>query len=194
MFELSRRACFGTMLCACVAAEGLSSASAVALPSNYMSATKLPEPGKAPGLRVRMIAGEGGGPRSWALIFAKGDKVMSGLLGWAEREKIAGVHPTATGALSSALFGRFDVQQRAYRNIRIDDQVECISLIGDIGLVNDKPALHVHGCVGLPDGAVKGGHLLHATTFPALEMFATEAAVPLPKQENPETSLELFGL
>jgi len=55
-------------------------------------------------------------------------------------------------------------------------------------------ALHVHGCVGLPDGSVKGGHLLHATTFPTMEMFVTEAASALHKEEGSETTLELFTI
>ena len=193
MFELSRRGCFGIALCA-YAAESGSSASAAALPADYTSPTKLPESGKAPGLRARMIAGQDGGPRAWALIFAKGDEVMSGLLDWANREHVSGAHLTAIGAFSSALFGWFDVEQRAYRNISVDEQVECISLIGDVGLVKGKPALHVHGCVGLPDGSVKGGHLLHATAFPTVEMFVTEAATALPKEQDPETTLELFAL
>jgi predicted DNA-binding protein with PD1-like motif len=92
------------------------------------------------------------------------------------------------------MFGWFDVKQKAYRNIPVDEQVECISLLGDIGLVKGRPALHVHGCVGHPDGFVRGGHLLHATVFPTLELFVTESAVPLEKREDAQTTLEFFAL
>jgi hypothetical protein len=63
-------------------------------------------------------------------------------------------------------------------------QVECILLIGDVGLAEGKPALHVHGCVGHPDGRVTGGHLLQAVTWPTLEVFIDEIEVPLPKQKD----------
>ena len=112
---------------------------------------------------------------------------MSGLTEWARREGIEGAHLTAIGAFSSARFGWFDKDRRAYRDISIDQQVECISLIGDVGLVGDKPAVHVHGCVGLSNGLVKGGHLIDAVTWPTLEVFVSETAVPLHKHKDDET-------
>jgi hypothetical protein len=145
-------------------------------------------------MQARIVSGQIGQPRTWALIFGKGDEVMSGLTDWAKRERIQGAHLTAIGAFSSALFGWFDKDHKAYRNIPVDQQVECISLIGDIGLVDGNPVLHVHGCVGHPDGLVKGGHLLNAVTWPTLEVFASETGVPLHKRKDDETDLELFTL
>lgn len=133
-------------------------------------------------------------PRSWIVVFANGDEVMSGLTDWVRREKIAGARLSAIGAFSSAKFGWFDKDKRAYRDIQVNEQVECVSLIGDVGLVNGHPALHVHGCVAREDGAVKGGHLLEATVFPTLELFLTESQVPLAKKLDPSTNLELFNL
>jgi hypothetical protein len=63
------------------------------------------------------------------------------------------------------------LEHQAYRDIPVDEQVEMISLIGDVGLVNGKPQVHTHGAVGLPDGDVRGGHLLEAIVFPTLEVF-----------------------
>ena len=176
-----------------MAAEGSLSASA-AVPPGYTSPTHQPEPGKAPAMQARVISGQDGGPRSWAVIFREGDEAMSGLTDWMKRERIAGAHLTAIGALSSALFGWFDKERKAYRDIPINEQVECVGLIGDIGLVDGKPALHVHGSVAGVDGAVKGGHLLATVASPTLEVFVTEAAVALHKREDPATTLELFDL
>ena len=190
---MSRRSALGFAVCACAATDAAFAASSP-LPANYTSPTHMPEPGQAPGLQARLITGANGGLRSWALVFAKGDEAMSGLSDWMRRENIQGAHLSAIGALSAALFGWFDKDQRAYLNIPVNEQVECISLNGDIGVVDGKPALHVHGCVARRDGSVTGGHLLSATVFPTLEMFVTEAQVPLPKQQDPETTLELFKL
>ena len=44
----------------------------------------------------------------------------------------------------------------------ITQQVEVISLVGDIGLVNRKPVVHAHGVVGLEDGTTRGGHIISA--------------------------------
>ncbi len=179
--------------CACMAAEGSLSASA-AVPPGHTPPTHQPEPGRAPAMQARVVSGQDGGPRCWAVVFREGDEVMSGLTDWAKRERIAGAHLTAIGAFSSALFGWFDKERKAYRDVPIDEQVECVGLIGDIGLVDSKPALHVHGSVAGADGAVKGGHLLAAVASPTLEVFVTEAAVALHKREDPATTLELFDL
>ena len=180
--------------CACMAAEGSRAASGAALPPGYTSPTHQPEPGRAPTMQARVISGQDGGPRTWAVIFREGDEIMSGLTDWVRQEKVSGAHLTAIGALSSALFGWFDKEQRAYRDIPINEQVECVGLIGDIGLVDGKPQLHIHGSVAGADGNVKGGHFLDAVASPTLEVFVTEIAVPLHKRQDPSTTLELFDL
>ncbi len=191
-FSLPRRtALLG--VCACMAAEGGLSAHA-ATPPGYTSPTHLPEPGRAPAMQARLVSGHDGGARAWAVIFREGDEVMSGLSDWMKREHVSGAHLTAIGAYSSALFGWFDKGQKAYRNIPIDEQVECVGLIGDIGLVDGKPALHVHGSVANRDGTVRGGHLLSAVASPTLEVFVTETGIPLHKRQDPATTLELFDL
>ena len=162
--------------------------------TNYTPTSHLPEPGQAPGMQARVIAGGNGVSRIFALIFAKSDEVMSGLTDWASRENIASAHLQGIGAFSSALLAWFNKDRKEYRHIPIDEIVECVSLIGDVGLVEGKPALHVHASVGLADGTVKGGHMLSAHVFPTLEIFATEGAAPLHKTKDAETTLELFDL
>jgi uncharacterized protein len=98
---------------------------------------------------------------------------MSGLADWAQREDIKAGHLTAIGALSSVLFGWFDKNLRAYRDIPVDQQVECISFVGDIGFAEGKRALHVHGSVGRPDGSLTGGNVRRAVVWPTLEVFVT---------------------
>ena len=90
--------------------------------------------------------------------------------------------------------GWFDSARKAYRDIPINQQVELISLIGDVGLVNGAPQIHAHGAVGLPDGEVRGGHLLQAIAWPTLEVFFTAHPTTLIKKHDEETDLFLFDL
>ena len=185
---------FGLRLCSCPVGEHGGSGEEGALPLGYTSSSKTPEPNQAPTMRYRVIdGGADGRPRSWAIIMLAGDEIMSGLSDWMKAEHVRGAHLHAIGALSSATFGWFDIDHKAYRNIDVGEQVECVGLIGDVGITEkDEPALHVHGAVALPDGSVKGGHLLHAVAFPTLEVFATESAFELKKTKDPQSSLELF--
>jgi len=96
--------------------------------------------------------------------------------------------------LQGARFGWFDRARKAYRDIPINEQVELISLIGDVGLVNGAPQIHAHGAVGFPDGQMRGGHLLEAIVWPTVEIFFTSCPIPLVKEHDVETDLSLFDL
>jgi predicted DNA-binding protein with PD1-like motif len=163
-------------------------------PKGYTLPGPVTNLGRAPGLQTRLIAENPSGERTYAVIFAKGDEIMSGLTQFAVREKLVAGHFTAIGALEGARFGWFDRALRSYRNIPIDQQVEVISLIGDVGVVNGVPQIHAHGAVGFPDGQMRGGHVLEAIVCPTLELFFTAYRQPLIKTHDAETNLSLFDL
>src|SRR5438270_3727727 len=72
------------------------------------------------------------GDKTFALIFDTGDEVMAGLLGFAKEKRLAGSHFTAIGACSDVTLGYFDWQKKDYRKIPVREQVEVLSLAGDI--------------------------------------------------------------
>lgn len=194
----SRRRWLGSTLATCggIAWGRIAEAEqgARAVPKGYTKPAPVTDLEQAPGLRVRKIADLPNGGRTFALVFAKQDEVMSGVTAFAMRENITAGTFTAIGALRRAKFGWFDLAHQAYRDIPIDEQVELISLIGDVGLFNGKPQVHAHGSVGLPDGRVRGGHLLEAIVFPTVEVFFTALPSTLIKNRDEETSLALFDI
>jgi uncharacterized protein len=166
----------------------------IPMPEGYTRPGPVTDRGLAPGMQVRIIAENPGGQKTYAVIFSKGDEILSGLTEFTVREKITAGYFTAIGALQSARFGWFDRTRKAYRDIAINEQVELISLIGDVGLVNGAQQIHAHGAVGFPDGQVRGGHLLKAIAWPTLELFFTSCPTPLIKEHDDETDLSLFDL
>ena len=119
---------------------------------------------------------------------------MSGLTELAEHENIQAAQISAIGAFQHAVFAWFDEGRKAFRNVPINRQVEACSVLGDIGLVAGKPAVHVHGVVALPTGETRGGHMLEAYVWPTLELFLTAFPEPLVKVQDNETGLALFDL
>jgi uncharacterized protein len=195
---VSRRQWLGSGLATCgyLAAGGLASGQTAdgSAPAGYTRAGGVTGHGRAPKMQARVVSQLPNGEKTYAVIFGKGDEVFSGLTEFAEREKIGAGHFTGIGALHSALFGWFDQAHKAYRDIPINQQVELISLIGDVGLVNGAPQIHTHGAVGLPDGVVRGGHLLQAFVWPTLEVFFTALPHSLAKKHDDETGLDVFDL
>jgi predicted DNA-binding protein with PD1-like motif len=150
--------------------------------------------GLAPRLQHRVISTGLHGEKTYAVIFGKGDEVLSGLTELAEHENIQAAQISAIGAFQHAVFAWFDDDRKAFRNIPIDRQVEACSVLGNIGLVAGQPAVHLHGVVALPTGETRGGHMLEAYVWPTLELFLTAWAEPLVKVHDEETDLALFDL
>lgn len=73
-------------------------------------------------------------------------------------------------------------------------QCEVLSLVGDIAVGDDGPSVHAHAVLGLPDGQVRGGHLLEGKVWPTLEVIVREAPRTLHKTYRPEIGLALIDL
>jgi uncharacterized protein len=157
----------------------------------YVSPSAPVATGKAPGMKVRLLS-ENAGVKHYAIILAKGDEVMSGLTDFARQNKVTSASFTAIGAFSHATVAWFDDARKEFRLIPIEQQVELVSMIGDIALVNDQPAVHTHVAVASSDGTVRGGHVINAFVFPTLELFMTVYSTPLRKESDEATGLKLI--
>jgi len=145
--------------------------------SIYRQPADLIPHGKAPGARAQLL-GDVNGRSTYALVLAAGDEVATALMEFASTHTIEAAHFTAIGALRRVKVAWYDLDRKAYKIISIVGQVEALTLLGDVGLANGKPAVHCHMTVGLEDGTVRGGHLVEATASPTLEiMIAVEPGV-----------------
>jgi hypothetical protein len=134
-------------------------------------------------------------PRTFALIFETGDEIVTELRRFAEVQSLTGSSFKAIGALSDAKLAWFDWETKKYKVAAdIQEQVEVLSLIGDIALKDGKPEVHGHIVVGKKDGSAHGGHLQTAHVRPTLELILTESPNALQKQIDPESGLALIRL
>jgi hypothetical protein len=135
-----------------------------------------------------------GPERTFALIFDPGDKVVSTLEGFAAEHGLTASRCTAIGAFERVTLGYFDVQRKEYDPIEVLDQVEVLSLIGDMALADARPKLHAHAVLGRRDGSTVGGHLLEATVRPTLEVLLVESPGYLRRVRDPVTGLALIDI
>jgi predicted DNA-binding protein with PD1-like motif len=132
--------------------------------------------------------------KTYALIFDKGDEFIDSLTRFATVNELGASHFTAIGAFQSALLGFFDRAKKDYRKIPINEQVEVLSLIGDIALSGNEPKLHAHAVLGKADGTACGGHILEAHIWPTLEVILTESPRYLRRKVDPDTGLALIDI
>jgi len=134
-------------------------------------------------------------PRTYVLIFDTGDELADGLAKFAAEEKISGSSFKAIGALSAVRLGWFNWETKQYEvSVDLDEQVELLSLIGDVAEKDGKPQVHAHAVVGKRDGTAHGGHLMKATVRPTCELILTESPEHLRKQVDPEAGIALIKL
>jgi uncharacterized protein len=132
-------------------------------------------------------------PKTYALVFETGDELAKGLKQFAEEQELSAASFKAIGALSSAELGWFDWDDKQYQTcVSLNEQLELLSLIGDIALKDGKPAVHAHLVVGKKDGTAHGGHLIKATIRPTCEVILTESPEHLKKQIDPESGIALI--
>jgi uncharacterized protein len=132
------------------------------------------------------------GDRTYALVFDKGDSVLPGLEAFARKHGISAARFTAIGAFSDVKLGYFARERKEFLEIALGEQVEVLSLLGDIAERDGEPKVHAHVVVGLRDGHTRGGHLLEAHVWPTLEVILDESPAHLRKRSDPETGLALI--
>ena len=130
--------------------------------------------------------------KTYVLVYEKGDEVISILQAFAEEHKLGTSHFTAIGAFKHAIVGFFDRKRMDYLKIPIKEQVEVLSLTGNITLSDEGYKIHAHAVLGKSDASALGGHILEAHVWPTLEVIVEESPKYLRRQIDSETGLPLL--
>jgi predicted DNA-binding protein with PD1-like motif len=130
----------------------------------------------------------------YLLVFDKGDEAVASLLEFARQAQVTAASFTGIGAFSGVTLGFFERERKDYKRIALNEQVEVLTLSGDIAVKNAEPQVHAHVVVGKPDGSAWGGHLLAGYVWPTLELVLVESPIELRRTVDEETGLPLITL
>lgn len=144
-------------------------------------------------MRSRLLS-TSDGRRTMVLVFDVGDEVAAGLTAFATEQSVTGASLTAIGALREVTLGYWNPETREYERIEIGEQVEVVSLVGNIAMgPGGEPKLHAHVVVAMRDGSAHGGHLLRGIVRPTLEVVLTELPAELHRRTDEATGLALLA-
>jgi len=73
-------------------------------------------------------------PDTYAVIFETGDEVAAGQAAFAQQHHLTASHFSAIGGFEDVTLGYFDWSKKEYTRTPLTEQVEVLSLIGDIAL------------------------------------------------------------
>ena len=133
-------------------------------------------------------------PVTYAVVLDTGDEAAAELGKFIRDNEVEAASLTAIGAFHRALLGYFDWQSKEYKKIAVEEQVEVLSLLGDVAVAEEGPTLHVHAVLGKADGSVVGGHLLEGHVRPTLEVILIQPPSYLRKRRDPATGLALIAV
>jgi predicted DNA-binding protein with PD1-like motif len=134
-------------------------------------------------------------PKTFVLVFETDDELARGLTQFAIEQKLASASFKAIGALSSVKLGWLNWETKQYEPaVSLREQVELLSLIGDVALKDGQPQVHAHAVIGRRDCTAHGGHLLEAHVRPTCEVVLTESPAHLRKEFDPAAGIALIKL
>jgi predicted DNA-binding protein with PD1-like motif len=119
---------------------------------------------------------------------------VRGLTAFSREHAVSAAQITAIGAFKRVTLGFFDPGPLDFKRFTLDEQLEVLSLIGDVAEKDGEPQIHAHVVVGCSDGSTRGGHLFEGIVWPTLEVIVTEAPAHLRKRVDDETGLALIDL
>ena len=135
---------------------------------------------------------ETNGRRTFVVALEMGEEVVSSITGFALQLSLASSSVTGIGGFQRVRLGFFDYERSGFRENLIDEQVELLSLVGNIADEEGTPHLHAHVVLGRYDATTRGGHLVEAVVRPTMELVIIEYPEHLQRRHDEKTGLVLL--
>jgi hypothetical protein len=123
-----------------------------------------------------------------------GEQVADSLLGLLRREGVGYAVLSGLGAVRQVRLSYWNAQTREYESHELEEQLEVISLTGNVTIRDGQPFLHLHVALGRQDLSVLGGHFNDAIAHPTLEVWLQREAGSVHRAPDPASGLALMEL
>lgn len=134
-----------------------------------------------------------GGRRKFVLALDPGENAVETITTFAQEHDLGATSLTGIGAFAHCSLGYFNPATKEFRQNDITEQVEVLSMIGNIAVeANGKHKMHVHVVLGCIDATTRGGHLIEASVRPTLEIVLEESPAHLARGVDAKSGLVLL--
>ncbi|MGN6264539.1 MAG: PPC domain-containing DNA-binding protein [Ginsengibacter sp.] len=132
--------------------------------------------------------------KTYAIILESGEEAMEQIKAFTRKLNLSASRFTAIGAFSDTTVGFFDFSIKDYKKNRFDQQMEVVSLVGDISVYKNEYKVHAHVVLADEKGAAYGGHLIKGTVHPTLEIILDESPLYLKREMDENSGLPLIKI
>jgi len=131
-------------------------------------------------------------PQGWVIRLDPGDEIPRDVLSAAAALGVGTASVAGIGAVDRAVVALYDLKERRYVETVLDEELEIVSLQGNIVRLDGAPFLHAHCVLTRRDGQAVGGHLMSARTSITVELFLTRFAIEATRTLAPFCGLKLL--
>lgn len=130
----------------------------------------------------------------YILVLETGDEVLSKIKEFVKERGLTSYRFEAIGAFERAVLGFYDLEKKDYKKNPVNEQVEVVSLIGNVTESDGETKVHTHAVLGKSDGTAYGGHLLEGHVKPTLEILVKPYGTKVVRHKDEKTGLPLIDL
>ena len=130
--------------------------------------------------------------QSFILRFTKGEEVVKSLVCFARKHNLPGAVFTGLGACREVEIAFYDLNKQEYVKKRLKEDMEIVSLTGNISWFEREPAVHLHGVFSFRNYSTIGGHVVSLFVSGTCEIHLRKTGHKLLRKKDPITGLNLL--
>jgi predicted DNA-binding protein with PD1-like motif len=125
---------------------------------------------------------------------AHGTDLLNELQGFVQEKGVNLAWITGLGAVARATLRYYDQTAKSWSDIQLEKQLEVISMVGNVSLLNGEPIVHAHVTLSDEEGRCYGGHLGANTVVFNMEILMTTlSGPPVTRKLDTDTGLTLWA-
>ncbi|MBI2096631.1 MAG: DNA-binding protein [Candidatus Sungbacteria bacterium] len=126
------------------------------------------------------------------LAWNRGEEVLSGLREYLVSENIRAGHLAGLGAAESLEIAFYNLETKEYEKRATNYDVEILSLVGNVAMLEGQPIIHLHGVFAKRDFSAFGGHIFRIVVAGACEIHLTVLDGLMQREYDEATGLNLL--
>lgn len=132
--------------------------------------------------------------RTYLFRLPKGKDLLESLADFCHDNQVKCGIVHVVGSVSNATIAYFDQAKKKYDKKAINEEMELLSLTGNISIQDNRPTVHAHVMLSGKDYQVIGGHLLPGTKIFVCEAYIQElVGEPKVRRADKVTKLTLWA-
>lgn len=128
----------------------------------------------------------------YVIRLEKGEEIVTKVKELCEKEDVKLASLSGIGAVNKVTAGLFRTKEKKYVSKTYEEDMEIVSLGGNVSCMNGETYLHFHISVANEAGEVRGGHLTEAFISATGELVLTRIEGTVDREYSDEIGLNLL--